>query len=344
MYGVTPSAPKGPTGPPTILPITRTADETDEDWDRRWQEWLHTSEGMLYQDSRGAGYGQGSPVTKLPDGSTRYDMGDGKYAIRDAAGKTTFYDSDGKPVAVPAVAGAKTGLPSWANPDAPNPGTTTSGLPIPEGLWRLSQQIGNDVYLRRFGPQSKEDRAAGIAADKVAIEQAQGEFAGGSASDLARAAHASVQRQRDQANARYARTATGAVDYTHLADGSASGLDASGRAPYNNDGSVNPYYSGSAPAGQVGVPDASHLPAWTLDAGPQFAEARNGPDATPWPAAWGTGAGNPNAGGTAGWQVGVVPAPAPPPAPETGQVGVVLAQRAVTNVNKPKKPKKPAKP
>jgi hypothetical protein len=61
----------------------------------------------------------------------------------------------------------------------------------------------------------------------------------------------------------YATKADGNIDFTRLTDGRASGLDAQGRPPYMNDGSLNPEYTGPKVPGQVGVPDARHAPEWS---------------------------------------------------------------------------------
>ena len=112
---------------------------------------------------------------------------------------------------------------------------------------------------------------------------------------------AAYEKQREKAVSGYARTATGAVDYTRLANGAPSGLDSAGRVPYNNDGSVNPHYTGATVPGQVGVPDASRAPAWTANVNGLTPETAGlnlsggGDNATTWvPANWSTSA-NPNA-------------------------------------------------
>ncbi len=129
-----------------------------------------------------------------------------------------------------------------------------------------------------------------------------------------------AQGQHNKVAAKYGRTASGAVDYTHLADGSPSGLDAQGRAPYTNEGALNPDYTGPGVPGQVGVPDVAHAPEWSAmyEAQVEQPESLQLEDGSTIP--------NPAYQGRFGWHLGDTPPPSTVPLTpeEASQFGAAI--------------------
>jgi len=114
-----------------------------------------------------------------------------------------------------------------------------------------------------------------------------------------------VAKRDEQLGAIYARAANGTLDFTRMASGRPSGLDASGRPPYTNDGALNPDYAGPPVPGQVGVPNLDHTPTWAGAAQEQLDQGPNGNSATTYVNEYGDPVANPAyRAGYTGWQLG----------------------------------------
>lgn len=257
---------------------------------------------LSFYDQTGAEVG--APVNN-PDGSYTRTFPDGA-AMRVYPDGRREWIVEGKVFQLEPVNRTAMGTPkSWLL----EPGATTkSGIPIPQGVIDESNRQSEMAALAQHGGAgwmqlSQQQRQAILDGNKARFEAGtaalftEGKTAAGMTpqtigqSDWGQAAAASQQSQREAATAKYARTASGAVDYTRLADGRPSGLDKQGRAPYMNDGSIDPLYQGPAVPGAVGVPDTNHTPEWSA-AHQAAAEAPPGADAegnlvpNTWNAGW----------------------------------------------------------
>jgi hypothetical protein len=201
-------------------------------------------------------YPDGLRIQTLPDGKKRLITADGQSFDIDAA-KYGGHANTG-PNGMPAswLQSATDRVPQFMA-DAANRQTEMAWLARNNGaLW---QQL-SDAERKKYLDANKVAWDAGV---NALFTEGKPAGSGGLTGDMRSILQNEQTRQREDIRQKYAATPTGAIDYTHLADGSPSGLDAQGQPPYTNEGALNPYYNGPAVPGALGTPDVAHAPEWS---------------------------------------------------------------------------------